>query len=115
MNKSAAYVCDIEKGRRGQHINPLLLVKLSEILDVPLSTLLRQANIEIDENSQKYRALLRMTRNKRRSARIVTALETCYSHAKALISETKTDVLAQATAKSLMDSLRELDSAISVG
>jgi transcriptional regulator with XRE-family HTH domain len=114
LNKSPAYVCDLEKGRRGHYINPLLLVKLADVLNVPITTMFNQANIEVDENSLKYRAYLKMTRNKQRSARILKAFETSYSLIETLKSEAKDNPPLANLANSLMVSLRELDTAISL-
>lgn len=114
LGKSAGYVCDIEKGRRGKYINPLLLIKFAEILDVPLTTMLTNAGMEVDENSVKYRALLKMTRNKRRSQRIVEAFAACYSHLEALKAEASGVPALERLAENLTISMRELDTAISL-
>lgn len=115
IGKSAAYICDIEKGRRGQYINPLLLTKLAEVLNVPLSSMFKEANIEVDENSQKYRALLRMAKSKKRAGEIVQKLETCYTLLGDLRTESKGYPTLEQLAEKLMISVRELDTAISFG
>lgn len=115
IGKSAAYICDIEKGRRGQYINPVLLTKLADVLNVPLSSMFKEANIEVDENSQRYRALLRMARSKKRAAGIADKFNTCYALIGDLKVESKGYPNVEQIAEKLMISVRELDAALSFG
>lgn len=111
-SRSAAFICDIEKGVRGSRPNPEMLIKLAEYFNVPVTAMLEKGGIIVDEKSESYRLYLKVTRNKVKSLRIVNTLGTINE----ILMELETVVVSQPAARgltnSLMNSMRELESAI---
>lgn len=67
VGRSAAYICDVEKGVRGIRPNPIFLVKLADYFEVPVTTMLEKGGIVIDEDNENYKMYLKITRSKTRS------------------------------------------------
>lgn len=115
IGKSPQYICDIEKGRRGQNMHPLLAVKLAEFLNVPIAAILNRAGVIIDENEVKYKQILRLTRNNLQSTRILNTFSNAYDAIERLKTLTEVGSPAKKLVQTLGDLVRELDSALSDG
>jgi transcriptional regulator with XRE-family HTH domain len=111
-NRSAAFICDIEKGVRGKRPNPEMLIQLAEYFNVPVTSMLEKGGLVVEEKSESYKLYLKVTRNKVKSMRIVNA----FTVINELIMELETVVVeypaARRVTNSLMNSIRELESAI---
>jgi transcriptional regulator with XRE-family HTH domain len=111
-NRSAAFICDIEKGVRGKRPNPEMLIQLAEYFNVPITAMLEKGGLVVDEKSENYKLYLKVTRNKVKSKRIVDGFSTINE----VIMELETVVVSQPVARrltnSLMNSIRELESVI---
>lgn len=111
-HRSAAFICDIEKGVRGKRPNPEMLIQLAEYFNVPITAMLEKGGLVVDQKSESYKLYLKVTRNKVKSMRIVNSFETINE----LIMELETAVVGYPAARgltnSLMNSIRELESAI---
>ena|SRR5690349_19033389 len=70
IGRTHSFVCELEKGKRGSKRDPILIVKLSEYLEIPIGLLLDASNLNINENSEEFKKYLKITRNKVKSKRV---------------------------------------------
>jgi len=112
VNKTPQYIWDIENGKRGSNLNPLLAVQLAEFLKIPITTLFPIAGIENDLTSKKYLEVLKLTRNKGRAARIQHALDGVVQTTEDILSGTESGTLLEAICQKLKSFVDELETAI---
>jgi transcriptional regulator with XRE-family HTH domain len=94
VGKSTAYICDLEKGRRGIHgkMNPLLLIQLADFLNVPVSEVLARAGLIDKELEAKYGQYFRILRSKMRAQRVGECIKGCKDDIELLKNVTLQDV-----------------------
>ena len=87
IGKSTAYICDLEKGRRGVvgSINPLILIQLADYLNVPVSEILYRAGVIDKELEARYGQYYKILRSKIRAQRVGKCLESCKNDVERLI------------------------------
>ena len=112
VGKSFAYIWDLENGKRGSNLNPLLAVQLAEFLKIPVQTMFELTGIENDLTSKKYLEVLRLTRNKGRAARIQHALDGVNATLDDILSGTEPGTLLESLCQKLKTFVAELDNAI---
>ena len=94
VGKSTAYICDLEKGRRGipGKMNPLLLIKLADFLNVPVSEILARAGLIDKELEAKFGQYFRILRSKMRAQRVGECIKGCKEDIELLKNVTLQDV-----------------------
>lgn len=112
VKRSAAFICDMEKGVRGKRPNPEMLVLLAEYFNVPVSTMLEKGGITIDPNNENFKIYLKVTRSKVKSALMQTRFETLFE----LLDELETATVNITPVRHLVEKTinagRELQAAI---
>ena len=88
LNKTVAYICDIEKGRRGQRMDPLLLMRWADYLNLPITVVLTHAGIIDEEYEAKYGQFLKLLRSKTRAKRVGICIDGARKDLDALKIET---------------------------
>lgn len=116
INKSPAYICDLEHGRRGNNINPIIVSQLADYLHIPTSLMFKKAGLIDDEGVIEYNQYLKVTRSKRKARKIAASFE----HITGLLHDLKRDTqnlapMVHDEVKALETSVRELQTIISVG
>lgn len=113
VGKSVAYICDIEKGVRGtKGANHLMLIKWAEFLQLPITLVLTKAGHEFDENSERFKAFSRVTRNKIKTKRMIDSIDTIRELLRELERNTAGDAPLRKIVKSLAETVKELESSI---
>ena len=76
IGKSNAYVCDLEKGRRGQNISPEMAMQIADYLQIDAAQLFaHHPNLAPVTNTSKLNQIYRAIRHKSRAKRILLSLE----------------------------------------
>lgn len=111
-NRSAAFICDLEKGLRGKRPRPEMLIQLAEYFQVPVTAMLEKGGLIIDKENENYKLYMKVTRNKVKSERIRLTFGVIHE----LLSELEVATVAVPPLRKMVDSLmfsvRELDSVI---
>jgi len=99
VNRSAAFICDLEKGVRGKRPNPEMLVKMADYFQVPITTMLEKGGISIDENNDNYKIYLKVTRNKVKSELLRQRFEILFE----LLNELETATVSVPSTRRLVE------------
>jgi transcriptional regulator with XRE-family HTH domain len=84
VGKTTSYICDLELGRRGtSRIDPLMIFKMADYLNVPVNEFLVRAGIVDRETHNTYADYTKILRSKLRA-----------QHVGALITAAKNDIKA---------------------
>lgn len=74
--KSTAYICDLEKGRRGYtRVDPEMLITIAKYLHIPMSALVSRLDYVDNENEKKHLDYIKLLRSKSRASMVVKDLE----------------------------------------
>ena len=110
--RSAAFICDVEKGVRGTRPNPVFLVKLAEFFDVPAETMMEKGGIVIDEKNENYQLFMKVTRSKVKGELMRQRFDTLFELLDELESATVNIAPARRLVEKTINAGRELKSAI---
>jgi transcriptional regulator with XRE-family HTH domain len=115
VNRSAAFICDLEKGVRGKRPNPEMLIQLAEYFQVPATMMLQKGGLVTNPDNQNFQLYLKATRNKVKSALINERFSTLFE----LLMELESATLNTPPLRKLVDStittVRELQQALQFG
>lgn len=76
IGRTSAFVCDLEKGRRGANLSENVAMQLAEYLNVPYSQLISyHPKLAPTTNTDKLNQVYRAIRHKGRAKRIMLSLE----------------------------------------
>jgi transcriptional regulator with XRE-family HTH domain len=87
IGKSTAYVCDIERGRRGAP-GPWTLMQISDYLNIPSTELYVKAGIIDKGIESRYGQYFKILRSKMRAQRVGKVIEGAKNDVEALKTET---------------------------
>lgn len=116
IGHSPAYVCDLEKGRRGTKISPLTAIKIANYLNVTIELMFENAGIGGDESAYEYADIVLRNIDAERGERIGRSLSTLREVAGqlTLLATTEYPQLRQ-MAITIQESAKELDNYLRIG
>jgi|SRR5712672_1172067 len=113
---SPAYICDLEYGRRGKNLNPIMAIRLADFLNVPSTTILQLAGIEQLPEAERVSDYLKLARNKGRASRIAESLDSARENALELVemAANEQNPTMRRITENLMNSINDLDATLKI-